>query len=159
MITAKVQQSNPKWIEKLSLRLKQDDKHECAVGFPRGKVSAAPHYDNGASILDVAIWNNGGTSTTPMRPFMEDSSKKIQAEYVKMMTQAIPRMNAGTLSSTSVLKAAGLKAEAIIRNQIRDGGYAPNAPSTIAAKKSSQPLIWSGDMRKAVTSILRSKTR
>ena len=159
MIAAKVQHTNPKWIEKLRLRLQQDDKQECAVGFPRGKVSGAPHYDNGASILDVAIWNNGGTATIPARPFMEDSSKKIQVEYRKMITQAIPRMNAGTMSVTTVLKAAGLKSEAIIRNQIREGGYAPNSPETIKAKKSSQPLIWTGDMRKAVTSILRKRTR
>ena len=160
MITAELKQKNPKFIEKLKLRMKKNDTHEAAVGFPAGKEGVTnPHYDNGASIVEVAIWNNFGTDTIPRRPFMDNAAPKIQNEYKKFLKQTIKKLNSGELSMQTVLKTAALKSESIVRNEIVSGTYVPNSPATIAAKKSSKPLIDSGDMNKYVTSIVREKTR
>lgn len=158
MISAKVEHKNPKFYEQLKLRMKNSATHEAAVGFPAGKNSVTnPHYDNGASIVEVAIWNNFGTDRIPRRPFMDDAAPKMQKEYKKILKSAMKRVNAGETTLQAVLKAAALKSEAIVREQITTGQYVPNAPATIAAKKSSKPLIDSGDMNKYVTSVVRKK--
>lgn len=138
--------------------MQETQKFEAAVGFPSGKDGIAnPHYDTGASILEVAIWNNFGTEYNPRRPFMDDAAPKIQVEYQKILKEGIPRVNRGEIKAEVLLKAAMLKGEAVIRNQIQTGSYVPNSPDTVKVKKSSKPLIWSGDMEKYVTSILRKR--
>lgn len=155
---AVVQQKNPRWIEQLTKRLKKESTKEVAIGFPRGEESAAPHYDNGASILDVAIYNNFGTARIPRRPFMDNASTKLQKMWKKLLSQAQKRLNAGEISEETVMKTAALQGEAIVRAEIDAVDSPPNAPSTIAAKKSAKPLIDSGDMRKYVKGIVRAKS-
>lgn len=152
-------QSNPHWIEKLKLRLKQCDGKEVAVGYPRGKEGVGnPHYKSGASILQVAIWNNFGTETIPRRAFMELAATTIQPKYRQMLRDAVKRLNAGELKIETVLKAGGAMGEAEVRKAIDDGGWDPNSPETMARKGSEVPLIDSGDMRKYATHIIRERS-
>ena len=54
-----------------------------------------------------------------------------------------------------MFKLLGIAGEAIVQQAFEtsgDGTWAPNAPSTIAAKESSQPLIDTAQMRKSVSS-------
>jgi len=46
---------------------------------------------------------------------------------------------------------AGLYAVRAIRQEIKNGAYAPNAPLTIAIKGSSKPLVDTGNLFKAIT--------
>lgn len=154
----KIDHKNPKWIEQFKMRLKKQCDKEVAVGFPAGKDGiASPHYENGASILEVAVWNNFGTEDIPARPFMDNAAPKLQKAFKKLCTETQKDVNSGKISPETVLKTAALQSEGIIRNEITDGEYAPNAPSTVAEKKSSKPLIDSGDMRKYVTGVVRGK--
>lgn len=155
-VTAELKQKEPGFWEKLKLRLQKAPKLECAVGFPVGKSSvASPHYQNGQSIIEVAIENNFGTDRIPRRPFMEMATPKIQKEYKALMAKLMKRLNDGSLDYKAALQAAGLKAEAEIRKTITAGPFKPNSPKTIAQKKSSKPLIDTGDMRKYVTHAVR----
>lgn len=152
-------QSNPRWIETLKLRLKQCDGKEVAVGYPRGKEGVGnPHYKSGASILQVAIWNNFGTENIPRRAFMELAAANMQPKYRKLLRDAVKRINAGEIKIETILKASGAMGEAEVRKAIDDGGWNPNSPETTARKGSEVPLIDSGDMRKYVTSVLREKS-
>ena len=106
-------------MEKLKLRYKQENL-EAAVGYPTGKdkVGAAhyptnstgayrsrknkekpmkPPLGSGPSILDVAIWNNFGTDTTPRRAFMELAAKWMQPEFRQMMKDAVMHKHAGSI--------------------------------------------------------------
>jgi len=158
-MSVSVKQTNPKWLEKLKLRYEQEPL-EAAVGFPRGKGGvASAHYDTGASILEVAIWNNFGMATMPRRAFMELAGKEMQAKFRKMIHDAVKRINSGEITLKTVLKAAAQMGEAEIRKAITDGSWTPNAPATIRRKKSAQPLIDTGAMRKYVTSDVRARTR
>ena len=157
-ITVKTTQKNPGWVEKLKARMSKQSKREVAVGYPRGESGVGnPHYDTGASILEVAIWNNFGTSRIPPRPFMENSSAPLQEMWKKMCKDAQKRINAGEISEETVCKAAALKGESIIRNEIDAIMEPPNSPQTIKRKGSAKPLIDSGDMRKFVKGIVRNK--
>ena len=151
-------QKNPEWIEKLKLRYRMEP-IEAAVGYPRGKEGVSnPHYEDGASILEVAIWNNFGAKNIPRRAFMELAAKKMQPKFRKMMREAVKKINAGELDLKTVLKAAAQMGESEIRDAITNGDWPPNSEETIRRKGSERPLIDSGDMRKYVTSDLRPRT-
>ena len=154
----KIDHKNPKWIEQFKMRLKKQCDKEVAVGFPAGKDGiASPHYENGASILEVAVWNNFGTEDIPARPFMDNAAPKLQKAFKKLCAETQKDVNSGKISPETVLKTAGLQSEAIVRTEIMEGDYAPNTEATRKAKGSSRPLIDSGDMRKYVTSVVRDK--
>lgn len=171
-----VKQKNPLFIENLKLRYKQEPL-EAAVGYPRGKDNVGlAHYPNrdrrkkkdnplnpplggGPSIIEVAIWNNYGTETSPRRAFMELAAKMMQPEYKRMLREAVKRINSGELSLKTLLKAVAQMGEAKLRQAIMEGDWAPNSPETIARKGSDRPLMDTGDLRKYATSDVRSKTQ
>lgn len=152
-----VHQKSPDWLDKLTARLKKNSDKEAAVGFPKQAGLNAAHYDDGSSIVDVAIYNNFGTRGVPRRAFMELASKSMQPKYNKMMKEALPDINSGKITVEAVLKKAAKMGEDEVRKSIAGGQCAPNAPSTIARKGSSQPLIDSGDMYNHVVGLVRDK--
>lgn len=155
----RVKHKNPKWTEKFKLRIKKQLEKEVAIGFPTGEGGVtSPHYENGASILEVAIWNNFGTAKIPRRPFMENSAPKLQSMWKELLRASQKRVNKGEISIMTVLKAASLKGESVVRTEIDAIVDPPNSPKTIARKKSDKPLIDSGDMRKYVKGVVRDKT-
>lgn len=181
MFSARTTQKNPQWLEKLKLRYKRENL-EAAVGYPTGKDTiGAAHYPtsstgayrsrkdkskpmkpplgSGPSIIEVAIWNNFGTESTPRRAFMELAAKWMQPEFKQMMKDAVRRINSGEIPLKQVLKLAAQMGEKQVRKAIMDGDWEPNSPETIAVKQSKRPLVDSGDMRKYVTSDVRARTK
>ena len=53
-------QTNPGWAKKLAKNIEGLVKKEVAIGFPAGGKAASSTYDNGASVLEVAVWNQFG---------------------------------------------------------------------------------------------------
>lgn len=53
-------QLNPDWAKKIAKRIKGLTKKVVAIGFPRGGKAASLTYDNGMSVLDVAVVNQFG---------------------------------------------------------------------------------------------------
>lgn len=154
--TISMTQKDAGFWDKLKARIKKAPDMECAVGFPVGKASVgAPHYDDGKSIIQVAIENNFGTKRIPRRPFMDMATPKIQKKYKKRLASLQKRINSGKLDYKAVLQVCGLEAESEIRLTIDTGTFKPNSPETIKKKKSSKPLIDTGDMRKYVTHVVR----
>jgi hypothetical protein len=154
-----VKQKNPNWIEKLKLRYKQEPL-EAAVGYPRGKDGVGnAHYEGGASLLEVAIYNNYGTEDIPRRAFMEEAAKNMQPKYKKMMKDAVKDINSGKITLKQVLKKAALMGQSEVQKAIMDGDWTPNAKKTILRKESKRPLMDKGDMRKYATSDVRARTK
>ncbi len=178
MITAKLTQKNPGWLDKLKKRYQQKSE-ECAVGYPMNAENlGTPHYPTaqsavsrnhtklkkknenlpelklggGPSIIDVAIWNNYGPNA---RPFMSLASKNMQPKFQKMMQDAVKRINKGELTFKVVLKAAGEMGKTEVRKAIRDGSWRPNSPEWTKFKGDNTPLRDSGDMLRAVTYVVR----
>ena len=155
---AVMKQKGKGWQDELLKRVKEATSQEAAVGFPRGKDGIGnPHYENGASILQVAIWNNYGLGV-PRRPFMFVASKRIHEATRAAITRTIQAINKGQSDGVKNLERMAILAQGIIQTTITDGGWTPNAPSTVAMKDSATPLIDSGDMRKAVTWVIRAKS-
>jgi hypothetical protein len=135
---------------------------EIAVGFPRGKGLKSRHYPTGASILEVAVWNNFGAPRAhiPARPFMNQATPKI-VEAANALAHEVAKANRSKpltpAQYEAMYDALGQQSRGIIQHTITTGHFAPNAPSTIRRKHSSRPLIDTTDMRAAVTFAVREK--
>lgn len=129
---------------------------ECAVGFPKGKNLGTPYYKDGASILQVAIWNNFGFGV-PRRAFMELATVFIKEDFSKLLKAQQNNIITGRITMERILEIAGIKAVSLVQKAITTGEWTPNSPRTIAKKRSSKPLIDSGSMNKYVTYVIRDK--
>ena len=124
--------------------------HENSV--TRSQVKGQRRKEAGLSMAGIAAQNEFGTRTIPARPFMTTSfdenrqriSQIIDAEYTKIID--------GESTVKRSLSALGLFMVDLIQTKIRAIHYPPNSPRTIAAKKSSKPLIDFGQMIEAVKS-------
>lgn len=115
------------------------------VGFQADSGS----YEDGTSIVEVAAYNEFGSSDTPARPFMKQSFENHEPELHQACARAYQVVSAGGSTQTA-LKELGVFAKGLIQEEIGSGSFAPNAPSTIARKGSAQPLIDTGLMRQSV---------
>ena len=141
--------------EKLMRELETLKRTQVRVGFRQGEAQE----ENGVEIVDVAMWNELGTSSTPSRPFMRDSVDKhidaIQDFCMKQGKQVVE----GKITAQQCLNAIGVYQEGLVQTEIRDGEFEPNAPSTIKKKGSDHPLIDTGTMRQSVSYVITDKKK
>lgn len=122
------------------------------VGFQADKTAA----DGDTSLAEIAYYNHFGTVDEagrvliPARPFMDTLSEN-QDQLYQFSGQALQALG----TSKEVAEAVGSKAKSMIQDAIRDGDWAPNAPSTIKIKGSDKPLIDTGTMRQGVQYVIK----
>lgn len=104
-------------------------------------------YPNGAFVAQVARYNEFGTLNIPMRPFFRNAINKNIKKWYATLQNAI-NQNATPSKALSIV---GEVARADIIQSITDLRTPPNAESTIKSKKSTNPLIDTGLMRRSVT--------
>lgn len=100
-----VKHTNPGWAKELLAKVKDLASKEVAAGFPMGSSKAAQTYDNGASVLDVAVWNQFGATikhpggTAYKREMTSNGDFAMgNAQY---KTRFVKNKNAGELPRTS----------------------------------------------------------
>ena len=154
---AETKNSNPNIYEQIKKNLRDLANKKVVVGFPKGKLNA-PHYDNGESIIDVAIMNNFGYGV-PRRDFMTPATKKW-AKYCKEKVEELGEdLTMGKIHVEAFLSALGEEGKEIISDEIVKLKTPPNSPYTIMMKNGkNNPLVDSGDMSKAPLYELRDKT-
>lgn len=108
------------------------------------------HQDYKASVLDIATFHEFGLGV-PERSFVRawfDAKKPdVQAFVVSRLKLVV----AGKLTQDQALDQIGLFMQSGMQKNISDGIPPPNAPSTIARKGSSTPLIDTGQLRSSIT--------
>lgn len=102
-------------------------------------------------VVNKAIWNEFRTSKSPSRPFMRKTYDRRKRQTEKLMDKYALLVMDGRLTIKQALSTMGEIYVGFIKDQIRNGSWAPNAPSTMKMKKSSRPLIDSGEMIGATT--------
>lgn len=142
---------------RLRLMIKQLENLEVDVGFNENSGSyPAEEGEESITIADVAAWNEFGTERAPSRPFMrqtiKDNKKKITNHANKALKAAL---NGG--GTQELLNSIGSYTKGQMQKEIRNGDWEPNAPSTIAKKGSSKPLIDTGRMRKSIVYVIKEK--
>ena len=158
MITASITRRNPHDLPGLKNRLKAATRKEVAVGFPRGKNGVTvPYYEDGSSILEVAVANNYGLGV-PKRAFMELAAQNLRKWFPEYMKKQMPKVQAGKLDMDKVLEKAGEMGAGLVREAITDGDWKPNSEETKRRKGSDKPLIDTGAMRQHATWQVRPKS-
>jgi len=107
---------------------------------------------DGTSIVDIGVYNEFGTNSIPARPFMGTTADRYRDTIYKYTETLVGQMIDGKYTVRQVLNYMGLWYQAKIQMVIREAKTwaVPNAPSTVAIKGSSSPLIDTGRMVGAI---------
>lgn len=126
------------------------------AGVKVGILGSKDHREGGDfGNAEIGVLQEFGsiTNNIPPRSFLRmplETKKNRLEEVIANSTEDI-----ATGDLKKVLTKVGFEAEAIIDDAFRTGGFgnwAPNAPETVAKKKSSRPLIDTGQLRRSITS-------
>lgn len=106
----------------------------------------------GTSVVDYAVYNEFGTRNIPSRPFMATTADRYRDQTVKVAENIVGNVIDLKYNVDTALARLGAFYQAKVQQTIRDAKEwaVPNAPSTIAIKGSSSPLIDSGRMVQSV---------
>lgn len=125
--------------------------HSVLVGVPAG----APPKDGELSLAQVAMWNEFGTARIPERPFLRClGERRLQRQIIWLNAQNLIAIAQGSMTEERALGILGSVAAGLVKGEISANHFAPNAPSTIAAKGSATPLVDSGQLRQSITWVL-----
>lgn len=149
---------NPGWLAKVLKRQKAMTDNKVAIGFPKGTEAVSNQYPDGEAVLNVAFWNNFGTRKSPRRDFMTPGAKEAIKKALPIAKASMDNINAGKIKASLVLDRMGLIGASQIQLAIRNLREPPNKPSTIEAKRSSNPLVDTGLMAQSVTHVVRKGT-
>lgn len=116
-----------------------------------GILTGAGTEENGTLIVDVAKDNEYGTNKIPARPFMRTSFDESRIETNRIIDKLYSKIFKGENTTKQSLDILGLYMTGKIQKKITDIRTPVNSPVTIAIKKSSNPLIDTGTMRRSVT--------
>ena len=118
------------------------------VGLKRGKKGKR---HNGTSsqtdLVDIALYNELGTSTIPSRPFLAQTVQMHEEEIKEMAATEISQTLIGKKDSQQAFNAIGEDVRQKVQNRINEGQFVPTAPSTIKHNGHDRPLIDTGTMR------------
>jgi len=157
--------------KKLFAELKKLAELDVQVGFTADKkgynqshtaVDAAD-YDSGASVAEVACWNEFGTRTKdggqaiPERPFMRQSFDNHRDTIKVMLSHQLEAVVTGKSDADKAMRAIGAMQVGLIQHEIRNGGFVENAESTRRQKGSSAPLINEGRMIQSVHYVVKAR--
>lgn len=131
--------------------LKKMTDMEIQVGFQGDQK-----YEDGTSIAQVAAINEFGASDIPERPFMRQSFENHES-VLQAACDAAQRLVSSGGSAEQALQQIGVVAKGLVQDEIVNGGFAPNAESTIKKKGSEQPLIDTGTMRQSVNFVVKRR--
>jgi len=110
----------------------------------------AQQHSDGPTVLQIAEWNEFGLGV-PQRSFVRAWFDEQKGDvHLTLRDQLRGATRRGDALQTSLNRVA-LFAQGRMQKRIADGIEPENAPSTIARKGSSKPLIDKGILRAAIT--------
>lgn len=110
----------------------------------------------GLTVLDVAAFHEFGLGV-PERSFLRGYVDENQARIRGMIKSIATLIEQGKLDQNVALERLGMTIVGEIQKRIAQGIPPPNAPSTIAQKGSSTPLIDTGQLRSSITHKVRDQ--
>ena len=96
-----------------------------------------------------AAINEYGTSKIPQRPFMRTATNRYGKSWGSKAVKAVQSVMKGMPISQGT-ELIGMQMKSDISSTLTNGPWTPNAPSTIAKKGSSRPLIDTGELRASI---------
>ena len=122
------------------------------IGIQGAEASQVHEGDKKITNLDVAVANEFGRGHIPERSFIRASLQANKDTYRDAGTKIYKNIiRSPKVDITPLLEKLGAKASADMKNYMVELRDPPNAPSTIARKKSSNPLIDTGQLKNSIT--------
>jgi hypothetical protein len=146
-MTAKIiKDFDGKFLDRLKAALTGKRERVVNVGFP----ASAKELD-GTSTAFIAAVHEFGSEHVPERSFMRTSLEANRNKRKALNEQNLKKVLNGGITIDAALGQLGLMASSDIKEQIKNGSFAPLKEATIKRKGSSKPLIDTGQMRQSVT--------
>jgi hypothetical protein len=95
----------------------------------------AGQYEDGTSVVSVALWNEFGTQHSPERSFFRSAINDNQTKINEWREEAIRNITEKGWTVKKALEMIGFRIQVLIQNKIKSNVPPPNAPSTIQAKQ------------------------
>ena len=122
------------------------------VGLKRGKKGKKHNgMPSKADLVEIALYNELGTSTIPSRPFLAQTVQMHEEEIKEMAATEVSQALLGEKDSQQAFEVIGEDVRKKVQNRIDEGQFVPNAPSTIRRKGHDHPLIDTGTMRDSIS--------
>lgn len=152
-------------IEEIKTNIKELSKYEIQIGVFAGEAKTknqidyatiAGVHEHGFTIEQNYISKKTGKKVQrkiviPERSFIRTTFDEKQDEWVNFIKRRLPKVITGEMSAKQLVELLGERITRDIKKKIKEIDSPPNAPSTIKAKGSSNPLIDTGGLRKRVT--------
>jgi len=112
------------------------------------KKSSNRKSKSALTVLDVGVYNEFGTKDIPQRPFIRTTYDEKKESWFSTIRSLSAVMISGKITAKKILGIVGLQAVADTKKTIKSThpSWPPNKPSTIKRKKSSKPLIDTGQL-------------
>lgn len=103
--------------------------------------------------VDVAYIHEFGSleNSIPERSFVRAPFSKNREKYLDTLAAVVEKSFSGKMKPAKGLELIGAQMAADMQNEIRRGIPPANAPSTVARKNSSKPLIDTGQLVNSIT--------
>lgn len=120
------------------------------VGFPAEFNEQVEGSDN-FNLASLAAVLEFGNESIPSRPFLRQTLAENQEKYTALFVKLFE----SCVSIDRIYEQIALIAQGDVQQNIVNGKWTANAPSTIKRKKSSKPLIDTGRLRQSVRGIVK----
>ncbi len=122
------------------------------VGLKRGRKGKKHNgMPSKADLVEIALYNELGTSTIPSRPFLAQTVQMHEEEIKEMAATEAAKVLRGNGKAQQAFEVIGEDVRKKVQNRIDEGQFVPNAPSTIRHKGHDHPLIDTGTMRDSIS--------
>lgn len=137
-------------IKQLIEQLKASGEKAVYVGFPAEFDKKVEGSDN-FNLASLAAVLEFGNERIPSRPFLRQTLTENQEKYTALFVKLFE----SGVSIDQIYEQIALIAQGDVQQNIVNGKWTANAPSTIKRKKSSKPLIDTGKLRQSVKGIVK----
>lgn len=139
-------------LKRLAQRFEREEL-QVLVGVPEGAGSYPTEDGNPAlTIATIAAVNEFGTADghIPARPFLGPAIEEGAPKFLRLAEIDLPDILLGKQPASRLTHRMGNLAVGLVQQKITDIKNPPNAASTIAKKRSDNPLIDTGALRQSI---------
>ena len=147
--------SSPAARQNLEKALAALRKTDVLIGIPADRALRKDDEIDNASLLYIHT-HGSLLKGIPPRPTVEPGIENSRALWAPELAAAGKAMLDRQPTQVTIhLRRAGMIATNAVKRMFGSSDLAPNAPSTIRRKKSSKPLIDNGQLKRAITFVIR----
>ena len=111
-------------------------------------------------VAQVMQWNEEGSETNPMRPFIRYYISQLEKEgkFIPAISEHLHLVATGKLTWTKLYEIIGKEASEDLKKVVEEWAIPPNSPTTEEIKERNDPLVDTGFMRDSITYKIGRKT-